>query len=336
MSEQAYNSIIVLGPTAVGKTALAVRIADTFNGEIISADSRQVYRHLDIGSGKDICEFTLDNPERTIPYHLIDVVSLPDEYSVFNYQQGFYQVFPEIISRKKVPVVCGGTGMYLDAVVRGYKMNSVPCNAELRKKLQGKSVEELASILTEMKNGKLHNTTDILEHHRLLRAIEIETYNQEHPENAECSEIPPETFNRPDIRPFIIGTTFPREKLRSGIKRRLSARFEEGMIDEVASIHASGVLFERLERLGLEYKFISWYLQKKLSSFDELYDKLYIAIGQFAKRQETWFRHMEKQGVKINWLSCDGSEESFTVESRLEEASKLLCAQGFTKTHSGK
>lgn len=327
VSSGVYNSVIVLGPTAVGKTALAVRIADSLNGEIISADSRQVYTGLDIGSGKDICEYTLHNPERTIPYHLIDVVSLPDEYSVFNYQKGFYQVFPEILSRGKLPVVCGGTGMYLDAIVRGYSFVDVPCNAKLRTNLVGKSDAELAEMLIKLKSGKVHNTTDLLERHRLLRAIEIEVFMQEH---GKASDSSTEAFPaRPDIRPFIIGTTFPRDILRSGINKRMTARFKDGMIAEVERIHSGGIEWERLERLGLEYKLIAWYLQGKIGSEEELYEKLRISIGQFAKRQETWFRRMEKTGVKINWLPCDGSEHDLSVEGRLEMSLEMLRSAGF-------
>ena len=334
-----YNCVVVLGPTAVGKTALAVRLADALGGEIISADSRQVYRGLDIGSGKDICEYTLHNPERTVPYHLIDVVSLPDEYSVFNYQKGFYTVFPEILSRGKLPVVCGGTGMYLDAIVRGYSFIDVPCNAKLRMSLVGKTDAELAEILIKLKGDKLHNTTDLLEHHRLLRAIEIETFMQEHGKvsgstasaadmldfDATSASVPA----RPDIRPFIIGTTFPRDMLRAGINRRMTSRFKEGMIAEVERIHNGGIEWERLERLGLEYKLIAWYLQGKLASEEELYEKLRISIGQFAKRQETWFRRMEKTGVKINWLPCSGSDYDVSIEGRFEMSMEMLRAAGF-------
>ncbi len=343
-----YNYVVVLGPTAVGKTALAVRLADALGGEIISADSRQVYRGLDIGSGKDICEYTLHNPERTVPYHLIDVVSLPDEYSVFNYQKGFYSVFPEILSRGKLPVVCGGTGMYLDAIVRGYSFVDVPCNAKLRTSLVGKTDAELAEILIKLKGDKLHNTTDLLEHHRLLRAIEIETFMQEHGKVSGAAESESGTgvaasasdvldFDatsasvpaRPDIRPFIIGTTFPRDMLRAGINRRMTSRFKEGMIAEVERIHDGGIEWERLERLGLEYKLIAWYLQGKLGSEEELYEKLRISIGQFAKRQETWFRRMEKTGVKINWLPCSGSDYDVSIEGRFEMSMEMLRAAGF-------
>ena len=339
-----YNCVVVLGPTAVGKTALAVRLADALGGEIISADSRQVYRGLDIGSGKDICEYTLHNPERTVPYHLIDVVSLPDEYSVFNYQKGFYSVFPEILSRGKLPVVCGGTGMYLDAIVRGYSFIDVPCNAKLRTSLVGKTDAELAEILIKLKGDKLHNTTDLLEHHRLLRAIEIETFMQEHGKvsgstasaadvldfDATSASVPA----RPDIRPFIIGTTFPRDMLRAGINRRMTSRFKEGMIAEVERIHNGGIEWERLERLGLEYKLIAWYLQGKLGSEEELYEKLRISIGQFAKRQETWFHRMEKTGVKINWLPCSGSDYDVSIEGRFEMSMEMLRTAGFDGTSS--
>ena len=313
-----YNCICVLGPTAVGKTPLAVALANAFDGEIISVDSRQVYKYLDIGSGKDLCEYTFDG--KPIPYHLIDVTELPTEYSVFDFQAEVYQVFPEIIARKKVPVFCGGTGMYLQSVVQGLDLIEVPCNEELRNELSGKSEQELTEILLNLKNGKLHNKTDTEDRHRLLRAIEIEVFQQNHDKIPETNRMPP----RPDIRPFIIGTTFPRDILRSGIKKRLSTRVDEGLIPEVEKIHNMGIGYDRLERLGLEYRFVSEYLEGKIPSKEELISKLYIAIGQFAKRQETWFRRMEKQGVKINWLPFDGTEEARTVNWRLNKAIELI------------
>ncbi len=335
-----YSCVVVLGPTAVGKTSIAVNIADRLGGEVISADSRQVYRGLDIGSGKDLCDFTLkdEKGERTVPYHLIDITDLKSEFSVFDYQAAFYSVFPTITERGVLPVVCGGTGMYLDAVVRGYDLVGVPCNPALRTSLNGKSDAELVAYLRELKaesGEELHNTTDTIERHRILRAIEIAVYEKAHggdpsveaglrdpldPARAEDKYMPP----RPDIRPFIIGTTFPRDMLRAGIKRRLVKRFDEGMIDEVAGLHENGASWDRLERLGLEYRFISEYLEGKIVSKDELIEKLYIAIGQFAKRQETWFRRMEKQGTVIHWLPYDGSEYAQSVEGRTEMALKMI------------
>ena len=313
-----YNCICVLGPTAVGKTPLAVALAKEFDGEVISVDSRQVYKYLDIGSGKDLCEYTING--EPIPYHLIDVTELPTEYSVFDYQAEVYKVFPEIIARKKVPVFCGGTGMYLQSVVQGLDLVEVPCNEELRNELSGKSEQELTEILLNLKNGKLHNKTDTEDRHRLLRAIEIEVFQQNHHEIPKTNRMPP----RPDIRPFIIGTTFPRDILRSNIKRRLGARVDEGLIPEVEKLNAMGIGYDRLERLGLEYRFVSEYLEGKIPSKEELISKLYIAIGQFAKRQETWFRRMEKQGVKINWLPFDGTEEARTVEWRKQKSIELI------------
>ena len=313
-----YNCICVLGPTAVGKTPLAVALAKAFDGEVISVDSRQVYKYLDIGSGKDLCEYTING--EPIPYHLIDVTELPTEYSVFDFQAEVYKVFPEILARNKVPVFCGGTGMYLQSVVQGLDLIEVPCNEELRTELSGKSEAELTEILLKLKNGKLHNKTDTEDRHRLLRAIEIEVFQQNNQEIPKTNRMPP----RPDIRPFIIGTTFPRDILRSNIKRRLGARVDEGLIPEVEKLNAMDIGYDRLERLGLEYRFVSEYLEGKIPTKEELISKLYIAIGQFAKRQETWFRRMEKQGVKINWLPFDGTEEARTVAWRLEKAIQLI------------
>ena len=253
-----YNCICVLGPTAVGKTPLAVALANAFDGEVISVDSRQVYKYLDIGSGKDLCEYAVNG--KPIPYHLIDVTELPTEYSVFDYQAEVYKVFPEIIARNKVPVFCGGTGMYLQSVVQGLDLVEVPCNEELRNELSGKSEQELTEILLNLKNGKLHNKTDTEDRHRLLRAIEIEVFQQNNQEIPKTNRMPP----RPDIRPFIIGTTFPRDILRLGIKKRLSARVDEGLIPEVEKLNKMGIGYDRLERLGLEYRFVSEYLEGKI------------------------------------------------------------------------
>ncbi|MBR5867032.1 MAG: tRNA (adenosine(37)-N6)-dimethylallyltransferase MiaA [Spirochaetaceae bacterium] len=312
-----FNCVIVLGPTACGKTALAVKIAEALNGEIISADSRQVYRHLDIGSGKDLCEFTLkqeDGTEKHIPYHLIDVVSLPEEYNVYTYQRDAYIAFADIISRNKIPVIAGGTGMYLDALVRGYDLVQVPTNEELREKLSGCSMEELASYLEKMKGSEgLHNSTDLTERHRLLRAIEIAEFNISGKGEIVKANMP----ERPQINPLIIGTTFPREQLRKNITRRLRSRLKEGMIQEVQQIHDSGIEWSRLERLGLEYRFVSEFLQGKIPTQDELFSKLNIAIGQFAKRQETWFRGMERKGIKINWIPAGSLEERFASSMAL-------------------
>lgn len=321
------NCIIVLGPTAVGKTALAVRIAEYLQSEVISADSRQVYKGLDIGSGKDVCEFSLQ-PEQCyhscteikhIPYHLIDNASLSQEYSVFDYQMDFYRVFPGLTSRGLIPVIAGGTGMYLDAVVRGYDLLKVPVNIPLRESLNGKTMEELTDTLLSLK-GELHNHTDTDERHRLIRAIEIEEFSRS-PEAASHRESMPK---RPFINPLIIGTTFPREIVRKRVTRRLRTRFSQGMIEEVITLHNNGTSYERLERLGLEYRFIAEFLQGKIKTEDELFQKLNTAIHQFVKRQETWFRGMERKGVVINWLTHDGTEQDCSVENRFLQCVNLI------------
>lgn len=308
-----YNSIVVLGPTACGKTGLGVALAAALNGEIVSADSRQVYRYLDIGSGKDLAEYSFTKEGRVvdIPYHLIDVAELPQEYNVYDYQQDAYKAISSILSRGKLPVIVGGTGMYLDALIRGYDLVSVPTNEKLRKELAGKSMEELSQCLLELR-GSLHNHTDLTERHRLLRAIEIASFQNEGGRVEKSSALPP------DFSPLILGTTFPRDQLRQNIKRRLRARLKDGLIQEVQGIHDGGISWARLERLGLEYKFVAQFLQGVIATENELFSQLNVAIGQFAKRQETWFRGMERKGVKINWLS-PGS-----LEKRLEQALEII------------
>ncbi len=309
-----YNCLVVLGPTAVGKTALAVKLAEHFNAEILSADSRQVYKGLNIGSGKDLNEYT-------VPYHLIDITDLSHEYSVYDYQSDFHKAFLGITNRGVLPIVAGGTGMYLDAIIRGYNLVKVPTNETLRESLLGKSMEELAEILVELKSrvGKtVHNDTDLTEHHRLLRAIEIETFEQE------GNRVELQTIEKKvKVNPLIIGTTFPRDMLRSNIKKRLLSRLDEGMIEEVEALH-NDYSWERLERLGLEYRFISEFLQGKITTRQEMTDKLYIAIGQFAKRQETWYRGMQKKGVEIHWLSHDGSKKDCEKLARFEYALEII------------
>ncbi len=292
-----YNCIIILGPTAVGKTALGVRIARATGAEIISADSRQVYKGLDIGSGKDLSDYNAGGIQT--PYHLIDITDLTHEYSVFDYQQDFYRVFEEltVASRAAVPVVVGGTGMYLDAVIRGYDFLEVPENPGLRSSLAQKTLEELDAMLLSLK-PELHTRATLRDRDRTIRAIEIETFMR----TEEAERLRSSRKKRPEIRPFIIGTSLPRDQLRANIARRLRERLGEGMIDEVRRLHDNGASWERLELLGLEYRFVSEYLQGKIRTEDELYDLLLLAIGQFAKRQETWFRGMEKKQVVIHWL----------------------------------
>lgn len=291
---QKYNCVVVLGPTAVGKTSIGVQIAYKFGGEIISADSRQTYRGLDLGSGKDLDEYTVCG--KKIPYHLIDVADLSVEYNVFHYQQDFYRIFDNLISRKVLPVIVGGTGMYLDAVIRGYDLVDVPEIPELRKQLESKSLEELSKMYLELKPD-LHTKNDLLERERVIRGIEI--YYGTHGELAE--KLKKSMYKRPEIKPLVIGTTLEREKVRENIKKRLEERIDAGMIEEVENLHSQGFSWERLEKLGLEYRFCALYLQKKILR-EEMFEQLFIAIRQFAKRQETWFRFMEKNGVEINWL----------------------------------
>lgn len=315
--QAAYNCVVLLGPTAVGKTAIGVRIAKALNSEIISADSRQVYKGLDIGSGKDLADYTLDG--EAIPYHLIDVSDLSQEYSVFLYQQDFYKCFSQLRSRSIIPVVVGGSGMYVDAVVRGYDLVPVPRNEKLRAELEKKSLEELGKILLDLKGGSIHVPRDLEERERVVKAIEIETFIQ----GPECESFKKSLAPRPQIKPLILGTSLPRADLRANIARRLDERLDSGMIEEVQGLHDAGASWERLEKLGLEYRFVSQFLQGKYSSQKEMRDLLCTAICQFAKRQETWFRGMEKKGVKINWISPDGG-----IEERFLAATKIIAAAG--------
>jgi len=302
-----YNCVIVLGPTAVGKTAIGVAIAHAFNGEILSADSRQTYRHLDIGSGKDLKDYVVDGVQ--VPYHLIDIIDLPAEYTVYNYQQDFYKAFKDIQSRGKLPVVVGGTGMYLDAIVRNYQLVNLPENPELKAELEATPLEELAARLLK-EQPDLHVMADLEEKDRVIKALEII--------EAKKAGFDTTEIDRPEIKPFIIGTTLPRPQMWENIHKRLIERIDEGMLDEVQGIHDSGISWERLEKLGLEYRYCSQLLQGKIESKEIMTEQLFISIRQFAKRQETWFRMMEKKGVAINWLNPGSKEE------RIEQAKKII------------
>ncbi len=311
-----YNCIVVLGPTAVGKTYIGVQLAGHFGGEVISADSRQTYKGLDIGSGKDLKDYVYNG--KPLPYHMIDIADLNIEYNVFHYQQDFYRVFDSLTERKVLPVIVGGTGMYLDAIVRNYELVDVPEDPELRKELSEKSLEELGEIYLKLKPD-LHTKADLLERDRVIRGIEIVLGHQE----PKRSELLKGMYPRPEIKPLIIGTTFDRTKVRENIKKRLIERLDEGMLDEVQNLHDSGYSWERLEKLGLEYRWCSLLLQGKIDSKEEMIEKLYIAIGQFAKRQETWFRFMEKNGVKINWLPAV-QDKQVRLQSAIELAEKYF------------
>ena len=287
--------ITILGPTASGKTPVAACLAAEIGGEIISADSRQVYRRMDIGTGKDLADYVVDG--KLIPYHLIDIREPGTKYNLFEYQQDFFDAYQDIRSRGAVPILCGGTGLYIEAVLKGYKLSPVPQNQELRDSLEGKSLEELTQMLTELKaktGSNMHNTTDVDSCQRAIRAIEIESYNLQHP--LPKRELPP-------VESVIIGIDIDREMRREKITRRLKARLEEGMVDEVKALLAEGIPADDLIYYGLEYKFVTEYLVGQ-TSYDEMFTRLEIAIHQFAKRQMTWFRGMERRGFDINWIDA--------------------------------
>lgn len=287
--------ITVLGPTATGKTGVAVRIAAELGGEIVSADSRQVFRRMDIGSGKDLSEYQYNG--NSIPYHLIDIEEPGVEYNVFRYQQAAYEAMEGIRARGHRIVLCGGSGMYVEAVLRGYRLFPVPENPDLRQELETHTDKELTEMLAAYKS--LHNDTDTSERPRLIRAIEIEDYYAKHPELSER------------VRPLesaIIGLRGERDHIRERITRRLQARLQEGMVDEVKALLDEGIPSERLIRYGLEYKFITQYLVGELH-YGDMVSQLNTAIHQFSKRQMTWFRRMERMGFNIRWVDADLSEE---------------------------
>ncbi len=287
--------ITILGPTASGKTPVAARLAAEIGGEIISADSRQVYRRMDIGTGKDLADYVVDG--RQIPYHLTDIREPGTKYNLFEYQQDFFDAYEDIQSRGAVPILCGGTGLYIEAVLKGYHLSPVPQNQSLRDRLEGKPLAELAQMLAELKqqNGSnMHNTTDVDSCQRAIRAIEIETYNMEHP--TPRRELPP-------VESTIIGIDIDRELRREKITRRLKKRLDEGMVDEVKALLDEGIAADDLIYYGLEYKFVTEYLTGR-TSYEEMFTRLEIAIHQFAKRQMTWFRGMERRGFHIHWIDA--------------------------------
>lgn len=285
-----YELITIIGPTASGKTAFAAALAARLDTEIISGDSRQVYRSMDIGTGKDLADYVVDGKQ--IPYHLIDICNPGDKYNVFEYQHDFHKAFEGIRKKGKLPILCGGTGMYIESVLRGFKLLDVPQNPALRESLKGKSLAELEQILASYK--VLHNKTDVDSAQRAIRAIEIEEfYKTEAPDKREYAP----------INSLIIGVDIDRELRREKISRRLRARLDEGMVDEVRAILATGVKPEDLIYYGLEYKFLTLYIIGQLT-YDEMVSQLEIAIHQFAKRQMTWFRGMERRGLHIHWLDA--------------------------------
>lgn len=303
-----HSMITILGPTASGKTSLAAALAVRIDGmeaaawggtthgaEIISADSRQVYRGMDIGTGKDLEDYTVDG--KLIPYHLIDICDAGTKYNLFQYQQDFYDAYQNMLSRGVLPILCGGTGLYIESVLKGYHLSPVPQNPALRADLEGKSLDELTVMLKDLKakNGSnMHNRTDVDTAQRAIRAIEIETYNLEHP-------MPEREL--PAVDSLIIGVSIDRDARREKITRRLKQRLEEGMVDEIKGLLNRGIPAENLIYYGLEYKFITEYVIGK-TSYEEMFRGLEIAIHQFAKRQMTWFRGMERRGFAIHWIDA--------------------------------
>lgn len=283
-----YDLVTILGPTACGKTSFAAQLAYQLNAEIISADSRQIYRKMDIGTGKDLADYEVNG--KHIPYHLIDIAEPGYKYNLFEYQRDFLSVYEDIRRRNVFPILCGGTGLYLESVLKGYKMMPVPQNDELRSRLEGKSLEELTQLLATYKT--LHNTTDVDTAKRAIRAIEIQEYYKEHPQ---------EFVDFPSINTLIIGLDIDRELRRARISKRLQDRLQEGMVEEVRRILESGVTPEDMIYYGLEYKYITNYIIGNLT-YEQMVSELEIAIHQFAKRQMTWFRGMERRGFTIHWI----------------------------------
>ncbi len=305
LSDRKYDMVVITGPTASGKTSLAAAVASRTGGEIISADSRQVYRRMDLGTGKDYDDYVVNGVR--IPCHLIDVAEPGHKYNLFEFQRDFTEACSDLKKRSVFPVVCGGSGMYVDCIVSGYSLREVPPDPVLREKLAGKSLEELATMLRSYK--RLHNTTDIDTKKRAIRAIEIERYQLK--AEGRMTTIP-------GFRPLIAGILYDRQKRRERITERLRQRLDAGLADEVQGLLDNGLKPEDLIYYGLEYKYVTLYLTGKLK-FDEMFRSLEIAIHQYAKRQMTWFRGMERRGIKINWI---GGELPF--EEKAEYILRLL------------
>ena len=287
--------LTILGPTATGKTALAAQLAHECGGEIISADSRQVYRGMDIGTGKDLDDYTVAGQQVT--YHLIDIAEPGSKYNLFQYQRDFHTVYNDIRDRGALPILCGGTGLYIEAVLKGYALSPVPQNPALRQSLEGKTLEELTKTLKALKNrtgSVMHNTTDVDSCQRAIRAIEIETYNLQHP--TALRPMPP-------VPAVVVGMAIDRDERRQRITQRLKDRLEHGMVNEIKMLLEQGVTETDLTYYGLEYKYVTEYATGKLS-YEDMFQQLNTAIHQFAKRQMTWFRGMERRGTHINWVDA--------------------------------
>ena len=297
-----FELLTLLGPTASGKTSLAAALAFEFDAEIISADSRQVYRGMTLGTGKDLKDYEING--KMIPYHLIDICNPGEKYNIFEFQRDFHKVFASIKERGKLPILCGGSGLYIESVLSGYKLLDVPENHELREELKDKTLDELEYILRSYK--KLHNKTEVDSTQRAIRAIEIEEfYLKQKPEQRDFAP----------INSLIIGVDIERSLRREKISKRLKSRLEEGMLDEVKALLDSGISAEDLIYYGLEYKYLTLYLTGKIS-YNEMYEQLEIAIHQFAKRQMTWFRGMERRGLTIHWLKAEMQLEEKIAEVR--------------------
>lgn len=305
--------VTILGPTASGKTTIAAHLAAAVGGEIISADSRQVYRRMDIGTGKDLADYTVGG--RQIPYHLIDIAEPGTHYNLFRYQQDFGRAYEDIVARGAQPILCGGTGLYIEAVLKGYRLAVVPENKVLRARLEGKPLAELTEMLVELKhrNGRnMHNTTDVDTAKRAIRAIEIETYVERHPE----VDVPSDDIQPTDS--LIVGVSIDREERRRRITERLRKRLDEGMVDEIRALMDSGVPADDLIYYGLEYKYVTEYVIGRTTR-EEMFRSLEIAIHQFAKRQMTWFRGMERRGLTIHWVDA-----MLPLEEKVAAIEKLM------------
>lgn len=305
--------ITILGPTASGKTALAAALTYKIGAEIISADSRQVYSGMTVGTGKDLDDYVVNG--RQIKYHLIDIARPGDKYNIYEYQRDFHKVYAELAQRGVMPILCGGSGLYIETVLKGYSLSTVPQNPELRQRLSGKTLEELTEILVDLKarnNSCMHNRSDVDTAQRAVRAIEIEEYNLHHPSSN--TEFPP-------VESVIIGVDIDRESRRARITERLRQRLEHGLVEEVEGLLESGVSAEDLIYYGLEYKYVTEYVTGRTTR-DEMFKGLEIAIHQFAKRQMTWFRGMERRGFTINWVDWHMS-----MDEKLEYIMKLIVTQ---------
>ena len=306
MNQKSYDLITVLGPTASGKTRFAVQLADRLAAEIISGDSRQVYRRMDLGTGKDLDDYRIG--DRSVPYHLIDIVEPGTKYNVFEYQRDFLEAYNDIHQRGRKAVLCGGTGLYIESVLRAYRLSPVPQNPELRERLADKSLEELTALLATYKS--LHNTTDVDTAQRAIRAIEIEEYYR---------QTPLDRRPFPKIESLTLGVDVSREVRRERISQRLRKRLDEGMCGEVERLLAEGIKPEDLIYYGLEYKYVTLYVTGQIT-FDEMAQQLEIAIHQFAKRQMTWFRGMERRGTPILWIRLgEDFDETLRLNPGLEE-----------------